>query len=171
MTELSSAVPSRCVWVCERDSTHRWSLSLMKGCLRVLKLAPVCEPRWMSKSGTSGWNGVLMMVAKESHNPAMPIRFRNSHFCSVKTVHHDSAGTASQEHGCDVWRNMFIYAKLNYNTRVCIGQCWITDLLYRNFYFLKLCFSTEYQPRDVQPDETDAVWPLNKSINYSYNIT
>lgn len=64
--------------------THRWSLSLINACLRVLKWTCVCESFWMSKSGTSGWNGMLTLVTKESHIPAIPIRFLSSHFCSVK---------------------------------------------------------------------------------------
>lgn len=69
---------------CDNAGTHKYSLSRMNGCLRVLKWTWVCESLLTSKLGTSGWNGVLTLLAMESHNPAMPIRFRNSHFCSMK---------------------------------------------------------------------------------------
>lgn len=69
----------------ECGGTYRWSLSLMKGCLSVLKWACVCGSRWTSKSGMSGWNGVFILAAKESHIPAIPALFRSSHFWSVDT--------------------------------------------------------------------------------------
>lgn len=65
--------------------THRWSLSLMKGCLSVLKRMRDWESLWMSMSGTSGWNGLFSLATAESHIPAIPVRFRNSHFCPVET--------------------------------------------------------------------------------------
>lgn len=90
-------------------ATHRWSLSLMKGCLRVLKWTRVCESLWVSKSGTSGWNGMLTFLIMESHSPATPIRFRSSHFCANKNIHGLITQPSVTIHVPAVWHTTHYY--------------------------------------------------------------
>lgn len=44
------------------------------------------------------------------------------------------------------------------------------DLFHSNFDLLKLCFSTEYWPWDVQPNKPYAVCPLHKNTNINTQI-
>lgn len=168
---LSLLFTSKCDHLC----THRWSLSLIKGCLRVLKLTRVWESLWMSKSGTSGWNGVLILVATESHIPAMPVRFRNSHFYR-KTTHMKNILIKATWSFSTVFQTASPRTKLKISkkkaqnvlnktgislTKICYWLRETADLFYCDFDLLQLRFSAQYWPWDVQSNKPHAVWPLH----------